>query len=258
MTSKKIRRTDSARPVALVTGGTRGIGKAIVEQLLRDGFFVIVNHRRTNGDTRKMKSQLQKASSHLHFFEADVSDEKSVRDAFRKIKKEFKVIDVVVSNAGIINNRTDETIGNISLSTLHRMIGVNFFGGIHILKEALPLMKRSSRGRIIFINSALSFIGTGRRFGYTTSKTVNVVTVRALALELAPWNICVNAVVPGYIKTRMYSFKGKELEAKLQKIPLGRLGSPEEVAHLVSFLCSAQSNYITGQHIHINGGLFFS
>lgn len=245
------------RPVALVTGGTRGIGKAIVEQLLQDGFFVIINYREESENTKKIRLTLQKKSPHLYFFKADIADEKTIKTIFRKIKKEIKTLDVIVNNAGIINEK-DETLENISLPKLHKIINTNIFGSIHILKEALSLIKKSSRGRIIFINSAISFVGSKNQFGYALSKTAAVGIVRALTLELAPWNICVNAIVPGSIRTRMIRQTGIALQEKLKKIPLGRLGEPKEVANLVSFLCSTKSNYITGQHIHINGGRFFS
>lgn len=256
--SQKNQKSPLPRPTALVTGGTRGIGQAIVKQLVQDGFFVIINYPRASENTQKVKLQFKKVSSQVCFLEADVSNEKAVKRMFKIIKKDFKIIDVVINNAGIINNIRDETIENISLPALHCLVDVNLYGGVHILREALPLMKKSRRGRVVFINSALSFVGSSRRFGYIASKTANVGVVRALVHELAPWNICVNAVVPGYIRTRMSNFKGKVLKAKLQKIPLRRLGNPKEVADLVSFLCSTESNYITGQHIHINGGLYLS
>ncbi len=244
-------------PIALVTGGTRGIGKAIVEQLLRDGFFVIVNYREENANARKTRLQLQKKSTDLYFFKADIGDEKTIKPILKKIKKKFGALDAIINNAGIINGK-DETLENINLPKLRKMIDTNIFGGIHILKETLPLLKKSSRGRIIFINSAISFVGSKSQFGYALSKTAAIGIVRALTLELAPWNICVNAVVPGSIKTRMIRQTEIALQEKIKKIPLGRLGKPEEVADLVSFLCSTKSNYITGQHIHINGGRFFS
>lgn len=248
---------EKARPVALVTGGTRGIGGAIVEQLLRDGFFVIVNYRENSKDNQEVILRLQNKSPHLYFFRADIANEKAIKSAFQKIKKEIKFLDVIVNNAGIINKK-DETLENVPLPSLHKTISTNIFGSIHILKESLPLLKKSPCGRIVFINSAISFVGSKNQFGYALSKTAAIGIVRALALELAPWNICVNAVVPGSIKTRMIQQTGIALQEKIKKIPLGRLGEPEEVAHLVSFLCSKKSNYITGQHIHINGGRFFA
>lgn len=253
-----IEKKSNYKKIALITGGTRGIGKAIVKQLIEDGFFVIVNYRKDDVETKQNINILKDTSTDLYFLRADVSNEIEVSAMFNDIKKNFKKIDVVISNAAIIDNKNNETLENVSLKNLEKSLGVNFFGGINVIKKSIPFLKKSDSGRIIFVNSVLSFIGTGRRFSYITSKTINLGVVKALTLELAPYNICVNAIVPGYIKTRMSSFCGKELENKLCKIPLKKLGEVEDVANLVSFLSSEKSNYITGQHIHVNGGLYLS
>ncbi len=244
--------------IALVTGGIRGIGKAVVEDLHKNGFFVIVNYRKKNKETEKIIAEMSKNMKSLSFIEADISNKKNVEKMFKKIKAAHTHIDILINSAGIIETSKDETLENITEESLNKYLDTNFLGGIYVTQESIPLLKRSLSGRIIFINSALSFIGSKRRFGYVTSKTINVGTVRALSLELAPFKICVNAVVPGYIETRMSSFTGRELSTKLEKIPLNRIGSSEEVAYLVSFLCSNKSSYITGQHLHINGGLYLS
>ncbi|MBY0293945.1 SDR family oxidoreductase [Patescibacteria group bacterium] len=244
--------------MAIVTGGTRGIGKDIALQLLSEGFFVIVLYKKVRNEVRTFETSLKRKKARAVFIECDISKKEEVIRAVQEIKNITSHVDVLVNNAGIINNDADETLNSISDEDLDELMQTNFFGGLRLTKQLLPLLKKSKQGRIIFLNTALSFIGSPRRFGYIVSKTANVGAVRALALELAPSNICVNAVVPGYIQTRMSNFHGEELKKKLQKIPLERIGTPGEVANLVSFLASEKSAYITGQHIHINGGLFLA
>lgn len=244
--------------VALVTGSSRGIGRAIVERLAGDGFIVVANVRSNTSEVVQLQRVYAKKKRNIHFMQADVADETQVQAMLREVAKRFGRLDIVVNNAGIVHNKEDETIGLISEKRLQEYFAVNVWGGIYVTRHAIPLLKKSPHGRVIFINSAVSFIGTGRRFGYAISKTTNVGVVRSLALELAPYHVSVNAVVPGYIRTRMVYLSGKQLAAKLARIPLGRLGEPADVAHVVSFLATPEAAYITGQHIHVNGGLFFA
>lgn len=244
-------------PIALVTGSAGGIGQAIVKELITEGFFVIAHYFSNTKKTQNFRQKMEKVTSNILFLQADLRIEIEVNQMFQTIREKFKKIDVLINNAAIINSK-DESLETISSEEMHNMINTNFFGSFFVTKKSLILLKKSSRGRVIFINSASSFVGSNREFGYVTSKAANVGVVKALTLELAPWNICVNAVVPASIDTEMNPFKGEALQRKLNKIPLGRLGKPSEVAYLVSFLSSLKSAYITGQHIHINGGRFFS
>ncbi len=248
----------SEQRVALVTGSSRGIGRAIVERLAEDGFTVIANVHSMTAEAKRLERTYVSQGKSISIVQADVADETQVKAMIRNVAARFGRLDVVVNSAGIIYNKHDETISSITRARLEEYFSVNVNGGIYVTRHAIPLLKKSHCGRVIYINTALSFVGTGRRFGYTISKTTNIGVVRALALECAPHRITVNAIVPGYIRTRMAHFPGKELIAKIARIPLRHLGEPTDVAHAVSFLATKGASYITGQHIHVNGGLFFS
>jgi 3-oxoacyl-[acyl-carrier protein] reductase len=240
--------------IALVTGGSRGIGRAIAEKLARDGFAVVLNYNKSRKLAMSITRKLQRQGCVCVPIKADVTNEKEVERMVRKVLRQFKRIDVLVNNAGI--NKMQSFKG-MEREDYDKLMDTNLRGSIIVTKKTLPFLKKQVGAKIIFITSANAFIGSWRRPAYVISKAGLIGLIRALALELAP-NILVNGIAPGYIKTRMTHFSPKELREKLKKIPLRRLGKPEEVAALVSFLASSQNTYITGQIIHINGGLFLS
>lgn len=242
---------------ALVTGGVEGIGRAVVLRLVDDGFRIAINYKdaKTKNYAELLAENLRKKNADFMIIKADISQEKQVREMMRIIKNRFGGLDVVVNNAGI--NQT-EIFAKLDLRRFNDVLQTNLFGSVLVTKHALPLLKKSNDPRIIFISSVNSFIGSPHRAAYIVSKSGILGLSRALAAELAP-KILVNTVVPGYIDTKMFhKFSRGPVGEKIKKIPLGRIGRPEEVASVVSFLCSQDASYITGQCIHVNGGLYFS
>lgn len=239
--------------VALVTGGSRGIGRAIVLRLSDEGFRVVINYNESKKEALELTNLLrQKNRGHL-LIKADISNEREVKKMMEMVRKECQSLDVLINNAGIIKS---QPLGELELKDFDRVIDTNLRGSVLVTKYGLPLLKRSTDSKVIFIVSSSAFVGSGTQFAYTISKAGLVGTIRALALELAPLGILVNGVAPGYIDTQMASSVKNQMKTGIKKIPLGRIGKPEEVAELVAFLASPRNTYITGQCIHINGGRY--
>lgn len=241
---------------ALITGSSRGIGKATALRLAEDGFKIIINYKNDSSqkEVRAIARLLQRKKREFLIVQADITKENEVARMILETEDRFGTLDVLVNNAGI--NKT-ESFSGFNLDDFNHILDTNLKASVLVTKYALPLLRRSTDPKIIFLSSSNSFIGSNSRLSYVVSKSgVNGIT-RALALELAP-KILVNTVVPGYIETRMTRFSPKALKEKLKKIPCNRLGQPNEVAKLISFLVSNQNTYITGQCIHIDGGMFLS
>lgn len=244
------------KKTALITGASSGIGKAIALRLAADGFRVVINYKDIEGEKHAMflvKTLSQKTDAIA--VKADIAKEKEVKQMIGVISKNFGSLDVVINNAGINQTKGFE---KLTMTDFDSVMSVNLRGAILVSKYSLPLLQKSKSGRLIFISSSSVFIGSRGRVSYAVSKSGIIGLARILALELAP-KILVNTVVPGYINTNMFKkFSRGPTGQKIKKIPLGRIGKPEEVAAVVSFLCSGDSSYITGQCIHVNGGLYFS
>lgn len=241
------------KKIALITGATTGIGRATALRLARDGFAIIVNYLNQGKEIHETEQELKKLKATYHCIQADITREKDVHKMFKVIQKTFGIIDVLVNNAGI--NQT-KSFTNLKPSDVQKIMDVNLLGAFTVTSTTLPLMRRSASPRIIFISSLNSFVGSKNRSVYSASKSALLGLSRALSIELAP-QFLVNTIAPGYIDTDMLKkFSQKPLSEKVKRIPLQRFGSPEEVADLVTFLASDKSSYITGQCIHINGGLY--
>jgi len=243
------------KKTALITGGARGIGRAIVLQLAADGFRVIVNYNKSKKEALELADILRQKNQDFLVIKADISKEKEAKKMMEVIRKKSKSLDVLVNNAGII---ITQPFCNLKLNSFDKIIQTNLRGNILVTKYALPLLKKSNNSKIIFILSSSAFVGSSSQFAYVVSKAGLVGAVRALALELAPAGILVNGVVPGYVNTQMASTVKKQMQAGIKKIPLSRIGESQEVAALVAFLASAKNTYITGQCIHINGARFMA
>lgn len=239
----------------LITGASSGIGRAVAIRLAEDGFFVAINFK----DKKNEKAALllvndlkEKNMPHIAI-QGDIAREKDVVQMLKLIKKTCGKIDVIINNAGI--NLT-QNLSRFKEKDFRNVLETNLFGATIVTKNFLPLLYSSPSPRIIFISSSNVFIGSKDRTAYVVSKSAIIGFARALALELAP-KILVNTIVPGYIDTNMLRRFGQGASLnKLEKIPLKRFGKPEEVASTISFLCSDDASYITGQCIHVNGGLY--
>lgn len=244
----------STRRVALVTGGAVGIGRGTVERLARDGFSIVLHYHTSEKAAKALEKQLHSNGYNCTTLKADVSDEKQIKAMLSSMRKTFGRLDVVVNNAAI---NQAQHIAELDAQDFDMMFAVNVRGAALVTKYALPLLRKSRNARVIFISSINAFRGSTDKIAYVASKAAILGITRNLALELAP-HILVNAIAPGSIDTEMFrKLKTESITERIKKIPLKRIGQPEDVASAVSFLCSPDSAYITGQCIHVNGGIFF-
>lgn len=235
---------------AIVTGAARGIGKAIAKRLVEDGFFVAAVYNSSEKLAKELESELY---SNVKAYKCDVSDSESVNAVVRAVLKDRKTVDVLVNNAGIAQQKLFTDITDEDWS---RMIGVALSGAFYFTRAVLPSMINEKSGRIINITSMWGETGGSCEVHYSAAKAGLIGMTKALAKETGLSGICVNAVSPGVIETDMMSnFSEADKEALREEIPLSRLGSVEDVANAVAFLCSEKASYITGQVISVNGGI---
>lgn len=236
------------KKIAIVTGAAKGIGKAIVTRLVAQNYFVIaVDVDKLSG--KKLICEYDE--SNVRFAKADICKEKIVQLFFEKIIKEYKRVDVLVNNAGIIR---DNKIWNMSIDDFDSVIDVNLRGTWLMCREAAKIMRQQKSGRIVNIASR-AWLGNSGQSNYSASKAGVVGLTRVLALELGKYNVCVNAVAPGLIDTPLTQKLEKEVLQKLiEAQPTKTMGKPEDVANVVAFLASEETNFITGQTIYVDGG----
>jgi len=241
--------------VAVVTGSSRGIGRAIAEKLLSDNYTVIVTS--TNNISIKLFDDLtSKYQDRCVPFVLDISNLESIDNFFSSIKEYIPKISVLVNNAGITN---DNLFIRMSEDEWFNVINTNLNGTFRITKPVIRSMLRNRFGRVVNISSIISSIGNPGQTNYSASKAAIDGFTRSLASEVASRNITVNSVAPGFIMSDMTESLNDDVKEKLlNSIPLGRMGKTSDVSDLVSFIISDAANYITGQTIHVNGGLFMS
>lgn len=239
---------------ALVTGGSRGIGRAVCLQLAKDGFAILINYRSAEQKAIEVKQLIEAEGGVAELLPFDVSDKEATHaalEAWAAAHGKDDYIDVLVNNAGM---RSDAVLLFMEDAQWHNVINTTLDGFYHVTQPVLKRMARKRHGRIINMASVSGIKGLPGQCNYSAAKGALIATTKALALEVANRNITVNAIAPGFIATDMT--EGLDEESLKQGIPMGRFGSAEEVAHLVSFLTSEHSSYITGEVISINGGLY--
>ncbi|MCR4800544.1 MAG: 3-oxoacyl-ACP reductase FabG [Bacteroidales bacterium] len=238
---------------ALVTGGSRGIGKAICIRLAQDGYNIIINYRSGAEKAQQVKEEVEKLGRKAELLPFDVSDSKATENAISQWLEVHKdsTISVLVNNAGI---RNDTLLATMNTAQWHSVIGTTLDGFYNVTQPILKKMLRARNGRIINMASLSGMMGIPGQTNYSAAKAALIGATKALAKEVASRGITVNAVAPGFIETDMT--EGLNKETLTQNIPAGRFGKPEEVAALVSFLAGKESAYLTGQVISINGGLY--
>ena len=232
---------------ALVTGASRGIGKAIAEKLKADNYKVLGTATSDSGvDTLN--------SNGIEGLLLDLNSKDSIENFWSKLESDNKTISVLVNNAGITR---DNIILRMSDEEWSDIMNVHLYGTFQLSKRALKMMLKNKWGRIINISSASASIGNRGQSNYAAAKAGVEAFTKSLAKEVGKRDITINAVAPGFISTDMTeNNKGVNADYLVKEIPLGRFGKPEEVASLISFMCSDGASYITGQTIHINGGLY--
>ena len=240
--------------VALVTGSSRGIGRAIAIELAKNGIDIVVNNSINPQEGLEVVEEIKKIGQRAIYIQAEVSNPDQVEDMIKRMIKEFGRIDILVNNAGII---MDKKLENMDIDRWNKVISVNLTGTFNCTKAVIKYMKKQGGGKIINISSVVGEIGNFGQSNYAASKGGVIAFTKTVAKEYAKNEIIVNAIAPGFIKTNMIVGIPEGIMQKiLEQIPLGRLGEPEEVAKLVCFLVSDDANYITGQVVNINGGMY--
>ncbi len=240
--------------VALVTGASRGIGRAIAVELARAGAEVAVNYAASEEAAREVASQIEALGQRAYLVKFDVADSEAVLRGVREVEEALGRIDILVNNAGITR---DGLLARMKEEDWERVLSVNLKGAFLVTRAVLPGMMKRRYGRIINVSSVVAFSGNPGQTNYAASKAGLVGFSRSLALEVARRGITVNVVAPGFIETDMTAaLPEKAREALLSRVPMGRAGTPEEVAHAVVFLASDRASYITGTVLHVNGGLW--
>ena len=236
---------------ALVTGGAKGIGAAICRELANMGYNLAVNYNSSYEAAQSLKSELSQLVD-VDIYKADVSDSTQVADMLDNIKKDFGGVDVLVNNAGIAQQAL---FTDITDEMWQRMIGTNLTGTFNCCRSVLPYMINQKNGVIINITSMWGQVGASMEVHYSAAKAGVIGLTKALAKEVGLSGIRVNAVSPGVVLTDMMAqFTDDDKNALKDETPLNRLGTPEDVAHTVAFLCSDKADFITGQIIPVNGG----
>ena len=240
--------------VALVTGASRGIGKAISLELARKGVIVGLGYNRNTPKADEVKQEIISNGGEAEIFQGSIENFYDAKKVVDSIIEKYGKIDILVNNAGITE---DKTILKMSLEEWLRVIQVNLFGAFYCIKASVENMIENGWGRIINISSIIGLTGNIGQSNYAAAKAGIIGLTKSLALELAKKNITVNAVAPGFIETEMVAkVNPKILESIKEKVPMKRLGTAKEVAKVVSFLASEDTGYVTGQVYGINGGLY--
>lgn len=239
--------------IAIVTGSDRGIGRKIAELMAKEGAKVIITGRNiefVKATSDFIKSEYNVASSGIR---VDVSKEEDVKNLVTQVMNEYGTIDILVSNAGIV--RPTKPIEDITKDQWEEVIGINLMGGIFCSKYIIPIMKEKMYGKIIFISSVAGQVGgIAVEATYAVTKAGIICYTKSLAKYLAKYNVNVNCIAPGTIHTNMTDILNYS-EDTLKSIPLGRIGSVDDIANAAVYLACDDSNYVTGATLDVNGGI---
>ena len=233
----------------LITGATGGIGTSLCKTFINSKCKIIC----TSSDLNKINDLKNTYGSDHNYYLLNLMDISSINDSLKKITSENNDIDIIINNAGVTN---DNIFLRMKPEQWNNVINVNLNSNYYILKELLPSMIKRKNGSIIGITSVVAITGNPGQTNYTASKAAMISMYKSLAIEIAQRNIRVNTIAPGFIDTPMTEKMNKnQVDSIMEKIPMKKLGKPEDIANLALFLSSDKSTYITGQTFHINGGM---
>ena len=238
---------------AIVTGGTRGIGREIAKTFAQNGANIAINYRSYNEETKNLIEELESFGVKVVAVKCDVTNEEEVNNFVKEVKDKFENIDILVNNAGITK---DGLIMRMSEKDFNDVINVNLKGTFNTTKAVSSVMVKQRHGKIINISSVVGVTGNAGQCNYAASKAGVIGFSKSVARELASRNVNINVIAPGYINTDMTKIlPDKVKEEVIKTIPMKKIGDPKEIANLALFLSSNLSDYITGQVINVDGGM---
>ena len=237
---------------AFVTGGSRGIGKSIALGL-GNKFHVVVGYSVSNEKAEEVSEKIISTGGSSSTVQVNISETSSVDEAFSSIEKDYTSVDVLINNAGITK---DNILPRMKEDEWLEVIQTNLTGSFYTSQRAIKLMMKNKWGRIVFISSVVGISGNQGQANYAASKAGLIGLSKSISKEMGSRNITSNVVAPGYIETDMTSFLDEQnKENIIEQLSIKRIGKPEDISNVVSFLCSDESEYITGQVIPVDGGL---
>ena len=244
----------SENKVALITGGSRGIGKSIAEKFAKNGYNLVINYVSDSTKTEELAKEFQDGNNiEVLFIKGDVTDFNSCENMVKQTIEKFGKIDVLVNNAGITK---DGLLMRMKEEDFDKVINVNLKGTFNVTKTVVPYMMKQKNGRIVNISSVVGVTGNAGQCNYAASKAGIIGFTKSLAKELASRNILANAVAPGFIKTDMTNVLSDAVKETINtQIPLKKMGESSEVANAVYFLGNEENTYITGQVLNVDGGM---
>lgn len=243
----------SERKVAMITGGSRGIGKEVALKFAQNGYDIVVNYVSDRTDVNALEEEFREKKVHCLIVKADVSQEKEVENMVQQAIERFTQIDVLVNNAGITK---DNLLMRMTEEDFDKVLEINLKGTFLVTKAVTKYMMKKREGSVINLASVVGITGNAGQCNYAASKAGIIGFTKSLAKELASRKVRANVVAPGFIETDMTEGLGENIKEKiLEQIPLKRMGTAKEVADLIYFLGSKESSYITGQVIAIDGGM---
>lgn len=238
---------------AVITGASRGIGREIALQFAKEGANIVLNYRNSEEEALKLKEELDKLGSNTLIIKADVSNFDEAENLIKEAKNTFGKVDILVNNAGITK---DTLLIRMKEEDFDEVIEINLKGAFNCLRAVSPIMIRQKEGKIINMSSVVGVVGNAGQVNYSASKAGVIGMTKSLAREIGSKNINVNAIAPGFIDTDMTRVLSEDQKKNIiSGVPLKRLGQVEDIANLAVFLASDKSNYITGQVIHVDGGM---